>query len=101
MSTSNRSLTEPTWVRWLLTGTALGFLAVFLVLPLVVVFVEALAKGVGAYVASFSNADAMHALKLTLIVTVIAVVANSIFGIIAAWALTKFDFWGKSIVLTL
>ena len=98
---SQRTLSEPAWVRWTLTTIALGFLAVFLVLPLVVVFVEALAKGVGAYVASFNNADALHAIKLTLIVTAIAVVANSIFGLIAAWALTKFEFWGKSIVLTL
>jgi sulfate/thiosulfate transport system permease protein len=101
MSSPSRSMTEPTWVRWTLTGIALGFLALFLVLPLVAVFVEALAKGLGAYFASFNNADAWHAIKLTLIVTVIAVVANSIFGLLAAWALTKFEFWGKSIVLTL
>lgn len=98
---SQRTLSEPTWVRWTLTGIALAFLALFLVLPLVAVFVEALAKGLGAYFASFNNADAWHAIKLTLIVTVIAVVANSIFGLLAAWALTKFEFWGKSIVLTL
>ena len=101
MSSPSRSMTEPAWVRWTLTGIALAFLALFLVLPLVAVFVEALAKGLGAYFASFDNADAWHAIKLTLIVTIIAVVANSIFGLLAAWALTKFDFWGKSIVLTL
>ena len=101
MSSPSRSMTEPAWVRWTLTAIALGFLAVFLVLPLVVVFVEALAKGLGAYVASFNNPDALHAIKLTLIVTVVAVVANGVFGLIAAWALTKFEFWGKSIVLTL
>ncbi len=101
MSSPSRSMTEPTWVRWTLTSIALAFLALFLVLPLVAVFVEAFAKGLGAYFESFNNADAWHAIKLTLIVTVIAVVANSIFGLLAAWALTKFDFWGKSIVLTL
>jgi sulfate/thiosulfate transport system permease protein len=101
MSSPSRSMTEATWVRWTLTGIALGFLALFLVLPLVAVFVEALAKGLGAYFASFNNADAWHAIKLTLIVTLIAVVTNSIFGLLAAWALTKFEFWGKSIVLTL
>ena len=98
---SQRTLSEPAWVRWTLTSIALAFLALFLVLPLVAVFVEALAKGFGAYFESFNNADAWHAIKLTLIVTVIAVVANSIFGLLAAWALTKFEFWGKSIVLTL
>ena len=97
----SRSTTEPAGVRWTLITIALGFLALFLVLPLVAVFIEALAKGFGAYFASFNNADAWHALKLTLIVTVVAVVANSIFGLLAAWALTKFEFWGKSVVLTL
>ena len=97
----SRSTTEPAWVRWTLITIALGFLALFLVLPLVAVFAEALAKGLGAYFASFNNADAWHALKLTLMVTVVAVVANSIFGLLAAWALTKFEFWGKSVVLTL
>lgn len=101
MSLPSRSMTEPAWVRWTLISFALAFLALFLVLPLVVVFVEALAKGLGAYVESFNDADAWHAIKLTLIVTVVAVVANSIFGLLAAWALTKFEFWGKSIVLTL
>ncbi len=97
----SRSTTEPAWVRWTLITIALGFLALFLVLPLVAVFAEALAKGLGAYFASFNNADAWHALKLTLMVTVVAVVANSVFGLLAAWALTKFEFWGKSLVLTL
>ena len=97
----SRSTTEPAWVRWTLITIALGFLAIFLVLPLVAVFAEALAKGLGAYFASFNNADAWHAIKLTLMVTVVAVVANSIFGLLAAWALTKFEFWGKSVVLTL
>ena len=97
----SRSTTEPDWVRWTLITIALGFLALFLVLPLVAVFVEALAKGFGAYFASFNSADAWHAFKLTLMVTVVAVVANSIFGLLAAWALTKFEFWGKSVVLTL
>ena len=97
----SRSTTEPAWVRWTLITIALGFLALFLVLPLVAVFAEALAKGLGAYFASFNNADAWHAIKLTLMVTVVAVVANSIFGLLAAWALTKFEFWGKSVVLTL
>ena len=102
MSTSpNRALTEPTWIRWTLIAIALGFLTLFLLLPLIAVFVEALHKGFGAYFESFNNPDALHAIKLTLIVTLVAVVANGVFGLVAAWALTKFEFWGKSIVLTL
>jgi sulfate/thiosulfate transport system permease protein len=98
---SQRTLTEPTWIRWTLTGIALAFLTLFLVLPLIAVFVEALRQGLGAYFESFNNPDALHAIKLTLIVTVVAVAANSVFGLLAAWALTKFEFWGKSIILTL
>jgi sulfate/thiosulfate transport system permease protein len=101
MSSPSRSQTEPAWIRWTLTTIALAFLALFLVMPLVAVFTQALAKGLGAYFESFNNPDALHALKLTLIVTAVAVVANSVFGVVAAWALTKFEFWGKSIVLTL
>jgi sulfate transport system permease protein len=100
-TTASRVLSEPAWVRWTLIIIALGFLGLFLVLPLVAVFTQALAKGVGAYVASFDNPDALHAIKLTLIVTVIAVACNAAFGLAAAWALTKFEFWGKSVVLTL
>lgn len=98
---SQRTLTEPAWIRWTLIGIALGFLALFLVMPLIIVFVEAFTKGIAAYFDSFNNPDALHAIKLTLIVTVVAVVANGFFGLAAAWALTKFDFWGKSIILTL
>ncbi len=101
MSTPSRILNEPAWVRWTLIVIALGFLGLFLVLPLVAVFTAALAKGLGAYFASFNNSDALHAIKLTLIVSAISVVSNAIFGLAAAWALTKFEFWGKSIVLTL
>jgi sulfate/thiosulfate transport system permease protein len=101
MSSSPRTLTEPRWIRWTLISLALGFLAIFLALPLIAVFVEALHKGLGAYVASFNDPDAWHAIKLTLLVTVVAVVTNGIFGLLAAWALTKFEFFGKSIILTL
>jgi sulfate/thiosulfate transport system permease protein len=101
MSSSPRTLTEPRWIRWTLMSLALGFLALFLALPLIAVFVEALHKGLGAYFASFNDPDAWHAIKLTLLVTVVAVVTNGIFGLLAAWALTKFEFFGKSIILTL
>jgi sulfate/thiosulfate transport system permease protein len=101
MNSPSRAVTEPAWVRWSLIAIALGFLGLFLVLPLIAVFIEALHQGIGAYLESFDNPDVLHAIKLTLIVTLVAVVANGLFGLVAAWALTKFEFWGKSIVLTL
>jgi sulfate transport system permease protein len=96
-----RATHDPKWVRWLLTGVALGFLAFFLVLPLAAVFIEALRRGVGAYFASFTDPDALAAIKLTLTAAGISVPANLIFGIAAAWAITKFNFPGKSILITL
>ena len=94
-------LTEPRWLRWTLTGIVLLFLAVFLVLPLAAVFVEAFRNGLSAYFASFNDRAAWHAIKLTLIVTVCSVILNGFFGICAAWAITKFKFTGKSLLLTL
>jgi sulfate transport system permease protein len=88
-------------MRWTLIGTALVFLALFLVLPLVSVFWEALSKGADAYFASFQDPDAAHAIKLTLLVMVISVVCNGVFGVAAAWAITKFSFRGKSLLITL
>ena len=94
-------LTEPAWIRWLLIGTALTFVALFLVLPIIAVFTEAFRKGLGAYVASFHDRAAYHAIVLTLTTTAICVVLNGVFGIAAAWAITKFRFVGKSILITL
>ena len=94
-------LTEPAWVRWTLIGIALGFLALFLIMPLVSVFYEAFRKGTDAYLASFHDRAAWHAIKLTLIVTVVCVVCNGVFGVAAAWAITKFRFAGKSLLITL
>jgi sulfate transport system permease protein len=96
-----RSLTEPAAVRWLLTAIALGFLGLFLVVPLVAVFAEAFAKGVQAYVASVSEPDAYAALKLTLLAAGIAVPLNLVFGTTAAWAIAKFEFPGKNLLTTL
>jgi sulfate/thiosulfate transport system permease protein len=94
-------LNEPPLVRWLLTGVVLLFLAVFLVLPLVVVFSEALAAGVGPYFSAIRDPDALAALQLTLLAAAIAVPANLIFGVSASWAIAKFDFRGKNLLLTL
>jgi sulfate transport system permease protein len=93
--------TEPRWARWLLTGVALSFLVLFLGLPLAAVFVEALSKGWSVYVAAITEPDALSAMRLTLIAAVSAVLSNLVFGVAAAWAIAKFDFRGKSLLLTL
>jgi sulfate transport system permease protein len=80
---------------------ALAFIAFFLVLPLVAVFAEALGKGFAAYGAALVDPDAVSAIKLTLLVAAISVPLNLIFGICAAWAVAKFDFRGKSVLVTL
>lgn len=92
---------EPLWVRVALIGTALGFLGLFLVVPLVAVFAEALRDGLGAYVAAISEPDALAALRLTLLTAAVAVPLNTVFGIAAAWALTRHEFRGKGLMLTL
>ncbi|MBW8756213.1 MAG: sulfate ABC transporter permease subunit CysW [Burkholderiales bacterium] len=92
---------EPAWVRRTLIGVALVFLTLFLFVPLVSVFVQALAKGVDVYWAALVEADAVSALKLTLIAAGISVPLNLVFGVAAAWAIAKFDFHGKSLLLTL
>ncbi len=92
---------EPAWVRRLLIGVALAFLAVFLFVPLVAVFVEALKKGVAVYLAAISEPDAVSAIKLTLIAAGISVPLNLVFGVAAAWSIAKFEFRGKNVLLTL
>jgi sulfate transport system permease protein len=96
-----RATQDPLWVRWALTGVALLFLAFFLVLPLAAVFAEAFRRGVGAYFASFADPDALASIKLTLLTAAIAVPANVVFGVAAAWLIAKFKFPGKSLLTTL
>jgi sulfate transport system permease protein len=96
-----RPLTEPAAVRYLLIAVALGFLALFLVLPLVTVFSEALTEGWEAYTDAIRQPDAIAALKLTLLAAAIAVPANLMFGVCAGWAIAKFDFPGKNLLTTL
>jgi len=93
--------TEPTWVKWTLIAVALGFLTLFLFVPLAVVFVEALKKGWGVYLAAITEADALSAIKLTLIAAAISVPLNVVFGLAAAWCIAKFEFRGKNLLLTL
>ena len=88
-------------VRGLLIGVTLAFLGVFLLLPLLAVFVEALRQGFSAYLSGITEPDALAAIRLTLLVAAIAVPLNLIFGVAAAWAITKFEFRGKSLLITL
>lgn len=92
---------EPFWVRALLISLALAFFGLFLLMPLAAVFAEALKKGWSAYVAGVVNADAVSAIKLTLLVAAIAVPLNLVFGVAAAWAIAKFEFRGKQFLITL
>jgi sulfate transport system permease protein len=92
---------RPALIRTPLIAVALLFLGVFLALPLLVVFVQALAKGVSAYAAAISDPMAWAAVKLTLTVAAIAVPCNLVFGVAAAWAIAKFEFRGKSALITL
>ncbi|MDB5580886.1 MAG: cysW [Bradyrhizobium sp.] len=95
------AVSEGRLLRWLLIGTAVAFLALFLVLPLAAVFVEALRKGIDPVLASFSDEDTLSAIYLTLLVAVIAVPLNLVFGVAAAWAIAKFEFRGKSVLISL
>jgi len=96
-----RVTAEPPFVRWLLIGTALLFLGLFLVVPLAAVFAEAFAKGIGFYLHTFNDANTLAAIKLTFITAGIAVPLNCVFGVAAALAIAKFDFRGKTVLITL
>lgn len=96
-----KHITESGLVKWILIGIAVLFLGLIVLLPLVSVFVEAFKKGASVYFHSITEPDALSALKLTLIVAVIAVPINTVFGVAAAWAISKFRFRGKNILITL
>ena len=93
--------TEPAWLRRLLIAVALAFLTLFLFVPLVAVFVEALKKGIDVYLAAIVEPDALAAIRLTLLAAAISVPLNLAFGVAAAWAIAKFEFRGKNVLLTL
>jgi sulfate/thiosulfate transport system permease protein len=99
--TEEVQMTEPRLVRLLLIFIAFAFLAIFLLLPLASVFAEAFKKGWQLYISSITEPVAVAAIKLTLITAAIAVVSNMVFGIAASWAISKFDFRGKSVLITL
>jgi len=96
-----RATTEPVVVRWLLISVALAFLVMFLFVPLIAVFAQGLQKGIIAYLDALRQPDALAAIRLTLLTAAIAVPLNLIFGVAAAWAITKFEFFGKSLLITL
>jgi len=93
--------TESPLVRRILIATALAFLLLVLVLPLVLIFSTAFSRGIGVYLSAFTDPDALSAIRLTLLTAVIAVPLNTVFGVCAAWAITKFEFRGKNILITL
>ena len=95
------AVTEPRWVRGVLLGAALVFLGVFLFVPLASVLVEALKKGIAAYGAALREPDAVAAVRLTLLTSAVAVPLNLVFGVAAAWAVAKFEFRGRSFLVTL
>ena len=98
---SNRATQEPGWVRALLLSTGLGFLFFFLGLPLVAVFVEALAQGLPVYLEALKEPETRSAIWLTIVIALAVLPFNILFGVAAAWAIAKFDFRGKSLLITL
>jgi sulfate transport system permease protein len=99
--TSGRFLTEPAGVRWILTGIALLFLAAFLLVPLAAVFAGALSQGIRAYFAAVVDPDALASIRLTILTAAMVVPLNLLFGIAAAWAIAKYRFPGRSLLVTL
>jgi sulfate transport system permease protein len=97
----NPATREPAWLKWTLIAVALAFFGIFLLLPLVAVFTEALRKGLEVYLAAIVEPDALAAIRLTLMAAAIAVPLNLVFGVAAAWLITKHDFRGKHVLITL
>jgi sulfate transport system permease protein len=101
MSARADTRTEPWLIRAVIITVAVTFLTVFVVLPLVVVFAQAFSKGIGAYFSALTDPEALSAIRLTLCVAAISVSLNLVFGVIAAWAITKFEFPGKTFLISL
>ena len=95
------TLDDPTWVRWSLIAIALGFIILFLCVPLLLVIIQAFSKGFAAYFSALNQHDMLAAMRLTLLTALITVPLNTIFGVAAAWAITRFDFRGKDFLITL
>ncbi len=95
------TLDDPKWLRWSLIAIALGFIILFLCVPLLLVIIQAFSKGVAAYFSALNQHDMLAAMRLTLLTALITVPLNTIFGVAAAWAITRFDFRGKDFLITL
>lgn len=95
------TLDDANWVRWSLITAAVGFIILFLCVPLILVIIQAFSKGFGAYFSSLSQPDMQAAMRLTLLTALITVPLNTIFGVAAAWAITRFEFRGKNFLITL
>src|SRR5690606_16720815 len=91
---------DPAWIKWSVIGLSLAFSALFLVMPLILIFAEALNQGISVYWESVTEPAALSALYLTVSVALIAVPLNLVFGVAAAWSITKFDFYGKQLLVT-
>jgi len=101
IAASRNLLNEPRPIRFIIVALAISFLTIFVVLPLVVVFASAFSKGISAYLAALTEPEALSAIRLTLLVAAISVTLNLVFGVIAAWAIAKFEFRGKSVLNSL
>ncbi len=97
----NISIQDPLWVRWLLITISIGFISLFICVPLGLVIFQAFSKGITAYFSALSQPDTLSAIKLTLLVAIVTVPLNTLFGVTAAWTITRFDFPGKSLLTTL
>ena len=95
------TLTEPRWIRWTVITLAIAFLIVLIVMPLVLVFSQAFSRGFAAYLRALIDPEAQVAIRLTLLIAAISVSLNLVFGLIAAWAIAKFEFPGKTILISL
>lgn len=98
---ANPATRDPPWIKIVVLGVSLGFFALFLLMPLIAVFVEAFRRGWSLYLSALVEPDALSAITLTLTVAAIAVPLNLVFGLAAAWAITKFDFRGKQLLISL
>jgi len=95
------ALRDPHWARWAIFAGGIGFLALFVVLPVLTIIVEALRKGWDTYFGALAEPDTMSAIRMTLTVAAVSVPLNTVFGVAAAWCLAKFDFKGKAVLMTL
>jgi sulfate/thiosulfate transport system permease protein len=92
---------DPVWVRYTVIALAVAFLGLFVVVPLINVFAQAFAKGIDIYLAALTDAEALAAIRLTLITAAASILVNGFFGLVAAWAIAKFEFRGKNVLITL